>query len=159
LVNDSSMGGPPVESPAEPNDGDTGHAAAGAVRHSLRVDAARAADVRRSVAEAARVVGLDRSVTERFVVAVNEIVINAVRHGGGIADVTVSGDDHRLLVTIVDYGPGLNPDRPIALPPTEQTHGRGLWLAKHLCDDIAIDSSAAGTRVRLSAAVGAPPPG
>ena len=156
-MNDSSKGGPPAECPLEPDDDDTGHAAAGAVRHSLRVDAARAADVRRSVAEAARVIGLDQSVAERFVVAVNEIVINAVRHGGGIADVTVSGDDHRLLVTIVDYGPGLNLDRPFALPPAEQTHGRGLWLAKQLCDDLAIDSSATGTRVRLSAAAAAPP--
>jgi anti-sigma regulatory factor (Ser/Thr protein kinase) len=153
LVNDSSRGGPPAECPAEPDDGDPGHAAAWAVRHTLRVDATRAADVRRSVAEAARVIGMDESVADRFVVAVNEIVINAVRHGGGIADVTVSGDDHRLLVTIVDYGPGLDLDRPITLPPAEQTHGRGLWLAQKLCDDVAIDSSATGTRIRLSAAI------
>lgn len=150
-MNDSRGGGPSAECPTEPDDGDAGHPAAGAVRHTLRVDATRASDVRRSVTEAARAIGLDRSATDRFVVAVNEIVINAVRHGGGIADVTVAGDDHRLLVTIVDYGPGLDLDRPITLPPAEQPHGRGLWMARQLCDDLEIDSSAAGTRVRLAA--------
>ncbi len=155
-MNDISKAGPPAGSPAGPGDVRAGRCPVDAVRHSLRVDATRAAQVRRSVSEAARAVGLDQSAIDRFVVAVNEIVINAVRHGGGIADVTVSGDDHRLVVTIVDYGPGLGLSRPLALPPAEQTHGRGLWLAHQLCDDVVIDSSAAGTRVRLSASADAP---
>jgi serine/threonine-protein kinase RsbW len=158
LVNDSSKGSPPAGGPAGPDDVGAGQSPADVVRHTLRIDVTRAAHVRRSVIEAARAVGLDQSVADRFVVAVNEIVINAVRHGGGIADVTVAGDDHRLVVTIVDYGSGLDPDRPLALPPAEQTHGRGLWLAHHLCDDLVIDSSTAGTRVRLSATADPPKP-
>jgi anti-sigma regulatory factor (Ser/Thr protein kinase) len=117
----------------------------------MRVDGRGAADVRQVVAAAAEAVGIDRLAADRFVIAVNEVVINAIRHGGGIADVTITGDDGRLLVTVVDSGPGLSIGVPAELPPPEQTHGRGLWLTHHLCDDVTIDSSPAGTRVRLAA--------
>jgi anti-sigma regulatory factor (Ser/Thr protein kinase) len=115
----------------------------------MRVDGRGAAGVRHVVAAAAEALGLDKIAADRVVVAVNEVVINAVRHGGGIADVTITGDDGRLLVTVVDFGPGLSVGVPAELPPPEQTHGRGLWLTHHLCDDVTIDSSSAGTVVRL----------
>ena len=41
---------------------------------------------------------------------------------------------------------------PEQLPPPDQTHGRGLWLATRMCDDLAIDSSPEGTRITLRAA-------
>jgi len=117
----------------------------------MRVDGSGVAKVRHVVAAAADAIGIDRVDADRFVVAVNEIVINAVRHGGGIADVTITGDGGRLFVTVVDFGPGLSIGVPTELPPPEQTHGRGLWLTHHLCDDVTIDSSPGGTRVRLVA--------
>jgi anti-sigma regulatory factor (Ser/Thr protein kinase) len=121
----------------------------GAPLSTMQVDGRGAAEVRHVVAAAAEAIGLDRGAAERFVVAVNEVVINAIRHGGGIADVTITGDGVRLFVTVVDFGPGLSAGATAELPPPEQTHGRGLWLTHHLCDDVTIDSSPAGTRVRL----------
>jgi anti-sigma regulatory factor (Ser/Thr protein kinase) len=125
----------------------------GTLLSTMRVDGSGAAEVRHVVAAAAETIGLDRVAADRFVVAVNEVVINAIRHGGGIADVTINGDDGRLLVTVVDFGPGLSADVPTELPSPDQTNGRGLWLTHHLCDDVTIDSSPAGTRVRLAATV------
>jgi anti-sigma regulatory factor (Ser/Thr protein kinase) len=124
----------------------------GALLSTKRVDGSGVAEVRHVVAAAAEAIGLDRAAADRFVVAVNEVVINAIRHGGGIADVTIAGDGMRLSVTVVDFGPGLTVRVPTELPPPEQTHGRGLWLTHHLCDDVTIDSSPTGTRVRLAAA-------
>lgn len=118
----------------------------------MSVDGSGVAEVRHVVAAAAEAIGLDRADVDRFVIAVNEVVINAIRHGGGIADVTITGDGVRLFVTVVDFGPGLSVAVPAELPSPEQTHGRGLWLTHNLCADVTIDSSPAGTRVQLVAA-------
>jgi serine/threonine-protein kinase RsbW len=109
------------------------------------------ATMRLRVAEAARLAGLDRDEADRFTLAVNEIAINAIQHGGGTADITITRENHRVVVVVQDRGTGLPVDLPTALPPPDQPHGRGLWLAHQLCDDVSFHISERGTRIRLSA--------
>jgi anti-sigma regulatory factor (Ser/Thr protein kinase) len=115
-----------------------------------RVTVPEVGDIRRRVRAAARDAGLDPDHVDRFTVAVNEVVINALQHGGGVAVVAIE-HDAGVLVTVADRGPGLVLDRPVHLPPADQEHGRGLWLVHRLCDDVTIDRGPGGTRVRLRA--------
>lgn len=39
----------------------------------------------------------------------------------------------------------------IDLPPPDEIHGRGLWLARRLCDEVSFHRTDVGTLVRLSA--------
>lgn len=138
--------GPPEASPGLTHDLPD----AGSEPDSWRVTAPDVGKVRRAVRAAAHDVGLDPDQTDRFVVAVNEVVINALQHGGGVVEVTI-GRGSDVMVTVADNGPGLAVDAPSRLPPPDQENGRGLWLVRHLCDDVSIDGGPDGTRVRLRA--------
>jgi anti-sigma regulatory factor (Ser/Thr protein kinase) len=115
-----------------------------------RVTVPEVGDIRRRVRAAAENVGLDPDRVDRFTVAVNEVVINALQHGGGVAVVAIEYDAG-VLVTVADRGPGLTLDGSVHLPPPDQEHGRGLWLVHRLCDDVTIDRRPGGTRVQLRA--------
>jgi anti-sigma regulatory factor (Ser/Thr protein kinase) len=108
--------------------------------------------VRHRVEAAARRAGLTEDAAARFTLAVNEILINAIQHGGGTADVSIIADASRVAVEVRDRGRGMHGRMPDALPPVDALHGRGLWLARQLCDDVSIHSTATGVTVRLGAA-------
>jgi serine phosphatase RsbU (regulator of sigma subunit)/anti-sigma regulatory factor (Ser/Thr protein kinase) len=67
---------------------------------------------------------------------VSELITNSVRHAGATVadaigvDAELSPDG--LRVQVADDGPGFSPAP--ALPPPEQTFGRGLFLVDHLAD-------------------------
>jgi anti-sigma regulatory factor (Ser/Thr protein kinase) len=121
----------------------------GQPEQSWRVTAPEIARLRRHVKDAARRAGLDADRIDRYTFAVNEIVINAIQHGGGTAEVAIATGPGSVTVTVVDRGPGWNSDIPHDLPPPDRTHGRGLWLATRMCDDLTISSSATGTKITL----------
>ena len=105
-------------------------------------------DITRHSAEA----GLADAELHWFVTAVNEIITNAVRHGGGTGQVALWIEDGRLYCRVADQGPGipLARQRTDVRPAPDSLGGRGLWLAGQGCESVVIDSSAAGTRVTLS---------
>lgn len=110
------------------------------------------AEVRRRVAEAAAEVGLPPDRVASFIVAVNEIVINAVEHGGGTAAVTLILRARQLVVEVVDQGTApWQFSVPTAAPPPDQVHGRGLWLATKLADELTVDATGTDRLVRLTA--------
>jgi serine/threonine-protein kinase RsbW len=97
---------------------------------------------------------------EGFVLAVNEIITNAVRHGGGRGRLRLWAAAGVVWCEIRDHGPGPTAAaggqrRPTGyeLPPTSATGGRGLWLARHLCDTLSFDRRPDGTTVQLTIAV------
>src|SRR6266540_1683181 len=108
-------------------------------------------DVRRRVQAFASAAGLSDLRLYYFVVAVNEIMTNAIHHGGGAGRLVLWRDDHEVHCEIVDGGPGIAAgtiDGHLP-PPPDTLSGRGLWLARQICDRVNIDSTRAGTRVTL----------
>lgn len=90
-----------------------------------------------------------------YLVAVNEVLINALVHGGGPATLRVWVVHDQVVATVTDPGPGF--DDPFAgyLPGAPQVdHSRprlGLWLARQCCDELSCRRDDEGFSVRLRA--------
>jgi anti-sigma regulatory factor (Ser/Thr protein kinase) len=120
-------------------------------------DVALITPVRHAVSSGAAGAGLRGQRLEDFVLAVNEIVTNAVRHAGGGGTLRMWLAGAVLHCEVVDKGAGIPEERlngEDALPPSSAVSGRGLWLARHLVDDVVVTTGEAGTIVRLSSALG-----
>ena len=88
-------------------------------------------------------VGLAGDTLDDFVLAVHELVTNAVRHGGGSGRLELWRYDDALRCEVVDHGAGtagLPVDRPAGSVPG----GRGLWLAHQLADGLTLNHRADG---------------
>ncbi|MGI5292355.1 ATP-binding protein [Nonomuraea polychroma] len=113
----------------------------------------RIASLRRAIAEHAADEGLTGRRLEDFVLVANEVITNAVVHGGGHGRVRLWADGGRLWCEVTDEGPGLPPGWLGDMrPPTRfESRGRGLWLTRLLCDHITIVSGPRGTTVTFAA--------
>jgi anti-sigma regulatory factor (Ser/Thr protein kinase) len=96
------------------------------------------AAVRRRVDRELRDRGLAQEEADDFVVAINEIMTNAVRHGGGFGRLRlwVGGE---FVCEIEDHGGGfaagpylIRVERPSATP----SGGMGLWIAQQTTDGL-----------------------
>jgi anti-sigma regulatory factor (Ser/Thr protein kinase) len=114
--------------------------------------------LRRLVARYAARHGLTGRDLYRFVVAVNEITTNAVRHGGESGRLSLWQTGGRLYCRVTDNGPGLaRPDsQGHHAVPADSSSGRGLWLARQCVNRLTIESDANGTIVTLEAAAPQP---
>ncbi|MEV0718462.1 ATP-binding protein [Asanoa sp. NPDC050611] len=113
--------------------------------------------VRRQVQIAAHRCHMDGERLDGFLIAVNEAMTNAVRHGGGSGQLLLWRDGV-LLCQVVDRGPGFDPAPylpPNKRPQASSAGGMGLWLAREMADDLRIHSDAAGTTISISGAIGA----
>ena len=84
--------------------------------------------------------------------AVNELLTNAVRHGGGTGHVALWREDDAVVCEVTDRGAGLpapHPDKPDR-PVMDEPGGWGLWLAAELTDTLVLQSGPRGTTVRVS---------
>ena len=111
--------------------------------------------LRHAVASCAAANGLTGDRLDDFVVAVNELLTNAVRHGGGRGHVSLWRHDDAVVCEVTDRGSGLavprldKPERPSIAEPG----GWGLWLAAELTDTLTLQSGTDGTTVRISTRV------
>ncbi len=133
--------------PAEPLEDSEPLVAENAVRdlRGLRRElAARAAGVGLLDAYATRV--------EDFLLAVDEMTTNALRHGRPPVDLRLWAGDGRLVCRVSDHGSGLT-DPFIGYGPAHgedlSQGGMGLWLARQLCDHVDITPDGAGVSIRL----------
>jgi len=125
-------------------------AARGAARANVPVRAADGiARARRLVTEVGRDAGVEGERMALLNVAVSEAVTNALVHGGGAAEVEVTGAPDGVTVTVRDHGPGMATLGATARPAPDRESGRGLWLARRFCDRMDIATSGFGTRVTL----------
>lgn len=88
-------------------------------------------------------------------VAVNELLTNAVRHGGGLGRVALWAQNGDVVCEVSDSGVGLADPRPAAnvRPASDQPGGWGLWLAEELTDSFELRTGNGGTTVRISSRV------
>jgi anti-sigma regulatory factor (Ser/Thr protein kinase) len=112
-------------------------------------------DVRALVAAAATAAGMSPSRTNDLVVAASELAANSILHGGGRGLATIWGEDYAAFAEVADAGRITDPEVGTHLPDPAVEHGRGLYIANQLCDEVSIDSGESGTRVRLRVEVGA----
>ncbi|WIX98947.1 sensor histidine kinase [Amycolatopsis mongoliensis] len=86
-----------------------------------------------------------------LVLAVSEIVDNAVRHGRPPVTMRIWADADHMVVTVHDTGEG--PGDPFAglLPAGRQIGGRGLWIAHQICSQVTLHRDETGFTVRLIA--------
>ncbi|MEU4334520.1 ATP-binding protein [Micromonospora lupini] len=118
---------------------------------------AQVTEIRHSVTSCAHASGLDGQRLDDFVLAVNELITNAVRHGGGRGWLRLWREPGALLCEVADHGQGITPQRlgDRSRPAPDTAGGWGLWLARELTDDMEIATSAGGTTVRIAATLSA----
>ncbi|MFF5175450.1 ATP-binding protein [Micromonospora sp. NPDC000089] len=118
-------------------------------------DQAQVTELRHSVTSCAHSSGLRGQRLDDFVLAVNELITNAVRHGGGRGWLRLWNRPGKLVCEVSDHGNGISTSRlsDRARPAPDTAGGWGLWLARELSDAMEVDSGAAGTTVRISATV------
>jgi serine/threonine-protein kinase RsbW len=108
-------------------------------------------DLRRSVAKTLGEV--DEEVVADVLLALDEAVSNAIRHGSAGGEqvlVTVESDAEWVEMTVRDGGPTPRlPRLPAEPPPGLQTGGRGLWLILQLVDEVRLQRIEDGTRLTM----------
>ena len=111
--------------------------------------------VRRRTASWALRAGMPADTADDFVIAVNEIATNAVRHGSPEASLRLWVDGRAGLAEISDHGywPGASGATP---PPRRSAEhgGMGLEVARMVCDGLQIKASRTGTAVLLRMSLG-----
>jgi serine/threonine-protein kinase RsbW len=116
-------------------------------------DRSRVTALRHVVAARAGESGLGGDRLDDFVVAVNELLTNAVRHGGGTGHVAVWCADDAVVCEVSDQGVGLGEIRPDK-PAPDEPGGWGLYLVRELTDTFEIKTGPHGTAVRISSRTG-----
>ncbi|GGM28356.1 MULTISPECIES: ATP-binding protein [Micromonospora] len=118
-------------------------------------DEGRVTELRHSVTSCAHAAGLRGQGLDDFVLAVNELITNAVRHGGGQGWLRLWPAAGQLVCEVADHGPGISTQRldDRSRPAPETAGGWGLWLARELSDAMEVETGLSGTTVRISAAI------
>jgi anti-sigma regulatory factor (Ser/Thr protein kinase) len=106
-------------------------------------------DVRSLVAAGAAAGGLEPARASDLVVAASELAANSILHGGGRGLATVWEVAEAVFVEVADAGTIVDPTVGKVRPDPTAEYGRGLYIANQLCDQVAIDSTETGTRIRL----------
>jgi len=105
--------------------------------------------LRRFVRDRAERTGLGRERTVDLVQALQEVVANSVRHGGGRGVLFVWDEPDRVVWEVRDAGRITDPLAGRVRPQDEQSGGWGLCLANQLCDLVQVRALDAGGAVRL----------
>ena len=107
--------------------------------------------LRRSVIAAGTEAGLSDERLDEAVLAVNELVTNALLHGLRPVGVRLLADDDHFYCEVRDAGTGIGDPFAGLLPPDEHrvAGGRGLWMAGLLSDGLEIGSVSPGTLARV----------
>jgi anti-sigma regulatory factor (Ser/Thr protein kinase) len=105
---------------------------------------------RRFVAAAVSGSGMSRERVSQAVLAADEVVTNAIRHGGGRGNLRCWTESGELIVRIEDRGEGISDPLAGCIPPGfTQADGFGLWLARQMADRVQIRSGTPGATVQL----------
>ncbi|SCG80453.1 Anti-sigma regulatory factor (Ser/Thr protein kinase) [Micromonospora echinaurantiaca] len=111
--------------------------------------AATATEVRHALVRHVAAAGLAGDDAEDFVLAVHELVTNAVRHGGGAGRVELLRQADVLVCEVHDHGTGTDADA-VRLPAADVPGGRGLWLARELTGGLMLTRRPDGLTATVS---------
>jgi anti-sigma regulatory factor (Ser/Thr protein kinase) len=122
-------------------------------------DRTQVTELRHAVTSCSHAAGLTGQRLDDFVLAVNELITNAVRHGGGQGRLRLWRSPGELICEVADHGQGISARQlsERARPAPDTAGGWGLWLARELSDTMAVETGEAGTIVRITAALAAQP--
>ena len=101
----------------------------------------------------AQAAGLGGMRSSDLVLAVNELVANSVRYGGGAGRLRSWREPGRLVCEVRDSGRIDDPLVGRGLPLDDGRSGRGLWLVHQLCDLVQLRSLELGTFARVHMAL------
>jgi anti-sigma regulatory factor (Ser/Thr protein kinase) len=96
-------------------------------------------DLRRLVTTTAIEAGLSADRASELALALNEVATNAIVHGRPPARLRIWAGEGEIVCEVSDAGTGIADMVAGQLaPPAERPGGRGLWLARLLCDAVEI---------------------
>lgn len=117
-----------------------------AVDHRFDADGLYA--LRAALAAHADDLGAAPEQVERLLIAGGELATNAIRHGGGSGRLRLWRDGDVLRCEISDQGPGMaDLTAGSRRPEPTALGGRGLWIVRHLCDGVDVETGPNGTTV------------
>ncbi|MEV4179609.1 ATP-binding protein [Nonomuraea sp. NPDC049709] len=94
--------------------------------------------------------GLTGERLDDLVIAVNEAVTNVFDHGGRAGLITARGHEHGVTVEVLDTGGALTPEHlAAATVDPAGSHGFGLWIIQHLCDEVTVEQTELGSLLSL----------
>lgn len=107
------------------------------------------APVRQFVAEHAPRLGVSLQRLDDYILAVNEIATNVLRHGGGKGEARMWATDRRVVCEITDTGTATGNFLGFLRADPHSERGHGLWIARQICDLLEMRTGPSGTTVRL----------
>jgi anti-sigma regulatory factor (Ser/Thr protein kinase) len=108
-------------------------------------------EVRTAVEQALAAADYGRERAEDVVLAVNEVATNAVEHGTPEARLSVWAGPDGLVCEIDDGGALRDPLPGLQAPHPAEPRGRGVWIARQVCDSLHVWADEHGTHVRMRA--------
>lgn len=115
----------------------------------LRLDLRGLSTMRRLVADHALVAGIEPDRVDDLLVAVSELVNNAVRHGAGHPELRLWTQATYIVVEVHNDGVLADPLAGRRRPDEVEGRGWGLWLVNQLCDLVQLDTGDGITSVRV----------
>jgi anti-sigma regulatory factor (Ser/Thr protein kinase) len=113
------------------------------------------ASARGAVGAVAGSIGLGGLEIEGLLTSTSEVVTNAYLYGQPPVRLRAWHADDRMIVTVTDGGTGpADPFSGLVPPPPGQLGGLGLWVAHHLCAEVALRRHDDGFTVALTATSG-----
>ena len=119
------------------------------VVHGLPFSATMVDAARRAVERHATRAGLPAPQRDDLVLAVNELVTNSVRHGGGYGRLRLWSEGNVVVCEVRDRGGIVDPLAGRMRPSPHERGGYGLWLAHQVCDLVQVRTLPSGGVVRV----------
>ncbi|WP_219417515.1 ATP-binding protein [Pseudonocardia nigra] len=120
--------------------------------HRLTFSAWQLHEVRAVLEGALLAAGYERARAEDVALAVNEVATNAVEHGSPQAELALWAAGDGIVCEVHDRGRLRDPLPGLQAPHPSDARGRGLWIARQICETLHVWADASGTHVRIRAA-------
>jgi serine/threonine-protein kinase RsbW len=112
--------------------------------------------VEKEIDETTTVIGISQDDYGKILVCTMEAVNNAIMHGNRsnpekVVDIELSFESNELHIKVTDEGTGFKPEKvpdPTTPENIEELNGRGIYLIKHLADNIEFNER--GNSVKMT---------